>query len=175
MKEDYDGAEPSPNSIAALNLLRLAQITGRARTSREQRAEDHRRLLRAAHAGTPRRCRRCSSRSTPRSPSRARSSSPARATPPRPARCCARSTRASCPNKILLLADGGAGPEVARRAAGVPPHRRPDRRQARGLRLRGFRLPAPDDRPRETARTVEAVVFGSLRLNFAAHHGAMDR
>jgi uncharacterized protein YyaL (SSP411 family) len=27
MKEDYDGAEPSPNSIAALNLLRLAQIT----------------------------------------------------------------------------------------------------------------------------------------------------
>ena len=29
MKEDYDGAEPSPNSVAALNLLRLAQITDR--------------------------------------------------------------------------------------------------------------------------------------------------
>ena len=29
MKEDYDGAEPSPNSISALNLLRLAQVTGR--------------------------------------------------------------------------------------------------------------------------------------------------
>jgi hypothetical protein len=28
MKEDYDGAEPSPNSVAALNLQRLAQITG---------------------------------------------------------------------------------------------------------------------------------------------------
>lgn len=26
MKEDYDGAEPSPNSIAALNLLRLSQM-----------------------------------------------------------------------------------------------------------------------------------------------------
>jgi uncharacterized protein YyaL (SSP411 family) len=29
MREDYDGAEPSPNSIALGNLLRLAQITGR--------------------------------------------------------------------------------------------------------------------------------------------------
>jgi len=27
MKNDYDGAEPSPNSVAALNLLRLAQMT----------------------------------------------------------------------------------------------------------------------------------------------------
>ena len=27
IKEDYDGAEPSPNSVSALNLLRLAQLT----------------------------------------------------------------------------------------------------------------------------------------------------
>ncbi len=30
MKDDYDGAEPAGNSIAVLNLLRLAQITDRA-------------------------------------------------------------------------------------------------------------------------------------------------
>ncbi len=29
LKEDYDGAEPSPNSVAALNLLRLAAMTDR--------------------------------------------------------------------------------------------------------------------------------------------------
>jgi uncharacterized protein YyaL (SSP411 family) len=28
MKENYDGAEPSPNSVAVLNLLRLSQMTG---------------------------------------------------------------------------------------------------------------------------------------------------
>ena len=31
MKEDYDGAEPSPTSVAALNLLTLAHLTGEKR------------------------------------------------------------------------------------------------------------------------------------------------
>jgi uncharacterized protein YyaL (SSP411 family) len=29
MKDDYDGAEPSPNSVAVMNLLRLWQMTDR--------------------------------------------------------------------------------------------------------------------------------------------------
>jgi uncharacterized protein YyaL (SSP411 family) len=37
MKEDYDGAEPSPSSIAALNLVRLAQLTNDAKL--RERAE----------------------------------------------------------------------------------------------------------------------------------------
>lgn len=35
MKEDYDGAEPSPNSIAAQNLAKLAQLTGQEKYARE--------------------------------------------------------------------------------------------------------------------------------------------
>ena len=39
MKEDYDGAEPSPTSISAMNLLTLAHLTGeRAYTERAAEA-----------------------------------------------------------------------------------------------------------------------------------------
>jgi len=34
MKDDYDGAEPAGNSVAVLNLLRLARMTGEARFQR---------------------------------------------------------------------------------------------------------------------------------------------
>jgi len=42
MKEDYDGAEPSANSIAAVNLLQLARFTGR-----EEYAASARRIFQA--------------------------------------------------------------------------------------------------------------------------------
>ena len=39
MKEDYDGAEPSPTSVSAMNLLTLAHLTGeRAYTDRAAEA-----------------------------------------------------------------------------------------------------------------------------------------
>ena len=49
MKEDYDGAEPSPNSVAALNLLRLGQMTDDSLHARACR-KNHSRLCPAAFA-----------------------------------------------------------------------------------------------------------------------------
>jgi uncharacterized protein YyaL (SSP411 family) len=55
IKEDYDGAEPSGNSIAVLNLLRLAQITDRAdfRASAARSLEAFGSRMVAAPVGVP--------------------------------------------------------------------------------------------------------------------------
>lgn len=55
MKEEHDGAEPSPNSIAALNLLRLAQMTDRSdfRQSAERTLQFFSQLLNKAPSYMP--------------------------------------------------------------------------------------------------------------------------
>jgi uncharacterized protein YyaL (SSP411 family) len=55
IKEDYDGAEPSGNSIAVLNLLRLARMTGDAgfRESAERAIGAFASRVREAPAGLP--------------------------------------------------------------------------------------------------------------------------
>lgn len=55
MKEDYDGAEPSPNSVAVLNLLRLSQMAHRPRWQEmaEQAVQAFHRTLRESLHGMP--------------------------------------------------------------------------------------------------------------------------
>jgi uncharacterized protein YyaL (SSP411 family) len=55
IKEDYDGAEPSGNSIAVLNLLRLAQIADRSdfRVSAARALEAFGSRMVAAPVGVP--------------------------------------------------------------------------------------------------------------------------
>ena len=55
IKEDYDGAEPSGNSIAVLNLLRLARMTGNAdfRESAERALQAFASRVREAPTGLP--------------------------------------------------------------------------------------------------------------------------
>jgi len=107
MKEDYDGAEPSPNSVAALNLLRLAQLTDR----KEFRDRAEKTLAAFAEQLTK----------TPTAlPQMLVALDAALAKPrqiviagPRDAaatRALLRETHAHfIPNKLVLLADGGAG------------------------------------------------------------------
>ena len=107
MKEAYDGAEPSPNSVALLNLLRLAQMT-----DREGLRDKAERTL-AAFGGTLQRRPHAMPQmmaafafhlSTPKQIVIA-------GVPDAPdTRALLRTVHAEfIPNKILLLADGGAG------------------------------------------------------------------
>jgi len=50
LKEDYDGAEPAPSSVAAMNLLRLAAIFGEGKSGQEKRAGYRERGLRTLAA-----------------------------------------------------------------------------------------------------------------------------
>jgi uncharacterized protein YyaL (SSP411 family) len=49
IKDEYDGAEPSGNSVAACNLLRLAQMT-----DRKDFCDAGDRILRASRRGSER-------------------------------------------------------------------------------------------------------------------------
>ncbi len=107
MKEDYDGAEPSPNSVSALNLFRLAQITGdpaladRARKTIAATSDQLNRIPSAmpqmlcaldASLGKPRQIVIAGPRDSPAT------------------QTLLRETHARyLPNKLLLLADGAAG------------------------------------------------------------------
>jgi uncharacterized protein YyaL (SSP411 family) len=56
LKEDYDGAEPTPSSVAAMNLGRLAAMTGEAETGEMARMARARRCVvafRRDWAGAP--------------------------------------------------------------------------------------------------------------------------
>ena len=53
MKEDYDGAEPSPTSVSAMNLLTLAHLTGE-RALRRSRGGGDRVVRRPARGAGPR-------------------------------------------------------------------------------------------------------------------------
>ncbi len=107
MKEDYDGAEPSPNSISVLNLLRLAAISNQtpmhesaARTV--QAFTDQ--LSRAASAMPQMLCALMATQASPRQIVIA-------GPPDDPAtRALLRVARTPFqPHRLLLLADGGPG------------------------------------------------------------------
>lgn len=109
LKEDYDGAEPAPSSVAVQNLLRLAQITGSAdlqeKATKTIRAFSES-LTKAPSAMPEMLCAVDASLAKPRQIVLA--GSPA-----------AEGTRKLLrevhdhflPNKLLLLADGGSGQE----------------------------------------------------------------
>ncbi len=107
MKEDYDGAEPSPNSVAILNLLRLHQMTDRAahRDMAEQALRAFGTQLRQAPTALPQMLVAVDFHlDKPRQIILAGDPEAA------DTRAMLREIHARfLPNKILMLADGGAG------------------------------------------------------------------
>ncbi|MDQ6940866.1 MAG: thioredoxin domain-containing protein, partial [Verrucomicrobiota bacterium] len=109
MKEDYDGAEPSPNSIAATNLLRLAALLdkseARARAEKTLHAFDAQ-LERAPSAMPQMLVALDRFRSKPKQIVIA-----GKLSAPDTAAMLREVHRHFLPNKILILADAGAGQE----------------------------------------------------------------
>lgn len=107
MKEDYDGAEPSPSSIAALNLLRLNQITGDAklRDRAEKTLAAYAEGLAQMPSGMPQMlCALDASLNKPRQVVIAGKRDAA------DTKALLREVRQRyAPNQLVLLADGGAG------------------------------------------------------------------
>jgi hypothetical protein len=107
MKEDHDGAEPSPNSVAAQNLLRLAQITdsSRLRKQAEKTLAAFSTQLRQTPTALPQMlCAVDASLSKPRQIVIAGNPGA------EDTRALLRRVHANfAPNSLLLLADGGSG------------------------------------------------------------------
>ena len=166
MKEDYDGAEPSPNSVAALNLLRLAQITGRKEDATQAAATlgafaDQ--LSRAPTALPLMLVALDASLAKPRQIVIA--GSPAAAG----TRALLREVHAHfIPDKVLLLADGGAGQKwLAERLEFLktvgPLHGQPAAYVCQDFDV----LPVAHRRRRETARITPEIVFAGANSPFA--------
>ena len=156
MKEDNDNAEPAASSIAARNLLRLAQI----RDSKELRGASRRKR------STP----------LPRSLNHYPSAMPQMLvaldfslTKPKqiiiagqPGAADTRELleevhRHYLPNTIVLLADGGEGPEISRRETGGDEGDEADRRESGGLCLRELHLQSAGDLGGRIAQAAESL------------------
>jgi uncharacterized protein YyaL (SSP411 family) len=94
LKEDHDGAEPAASSVAALNLLRLAQIF--ADDELRARAEKTIAAFSATISRIPSAMPQISWRLIRASRGRSKSSWPASAMPPTQLRCCERSAATFC-------------------------------------------------------------------------------
>jgi len=145
-REGYDGAEPSPNSTAAMNLLRLAQFTDRAdwRNKAEETITAFAARLQSDPEAVPALASALDFRLAPKKQILIAGDSKSLDT-----RELLRQVNSRfLPNKILLLADGGAGQEQLARwlpfVAGA--HRTKERATAYVCENYVCKLPTTDPR-----------------------------
>jgi uncharacterized protein YyaL (SSP411 family) len=145
LKEDYDGAEPSPNSIAAMNLVRLARMVGEGagELTRDQRAVRTIEALRAQWAHAPHAlpqllCALELALEPPRSVVIA--GDPASAE----FQALAQAVHADlAPRRMLLAVDGGARAGVAGGTDAAPRRDGPGERPRGGVCVRAFHVSRP--------------------------------